>query len=395
MHTPHFYQKLRNPLLSLAIGGTGGLLVSLFLHSLEQVTHLRELYPPLLWGLPLVGLLIPALYIRYGFGAERGLRLVLEEVHRPQQLAPWTMAPLIYITTLLTHLVGGSAGREGTALQMSASCADRLGAFFKVPHHQRRWVLMAGLSAGFSAALGAPWAGMLFGLEVITQRRISREQWLECLIASVSAWFVAVALKAPHFSGINLDIPSLSFESLEHLLFLALGIGLLARLHVGAVYQLEHLVRGIKPRWRTATGGILLLTLYFSFPLNAYQGLGLQSIQQAFTIAPSWETPWLKLLLTAITLAFGFKGGEFIPLVFIGSTFGSILANECQEPLAMFTALGFVSLFAAAAKTPFTGALLAMEYFGWRIGPTALLVTLFSTFIAGPRGIYPGQQIKP
>jgi H+/Cl- antiporter ClcA len=136
-----------------------------------------------------------------------------------------------------------------------------------------------------------------------------------------------------------------------------------------------------------------LLGLYLLFPLTQYQGLGLEVIRAAFVSAPSPETPFFKLLLTALTLAVGFKGGEFVPLVFIGTTAGSVLANHWQEPLGFFAALGFVSLFGAAAKTPWSCAVLAVEYFGWEIAPYALLVTLGSYAMAGPFGIYAGQRI--
>jgi H+/Cl- antiporter ClcA len=380
-------------LVCLLIGIGAGLTGSVFLHSLQWVTHWRQAQPLLIWGLPLVGLAIPWLYKQFGFGSEKGLKLVLEEIHTPQQVAPWTMAPLIYLTTLLTHLVGGSAGREGTALQMAASVADRIASWLRVSGRERRWVLMAGLSGGFSAALGAPMAATLFGLEVIVVGRIDFSVILECFIASFTAWGVSVALATPHFQSLRIPTPDFDAGLLLHLLLLALIIGLLSRVHVAGVRGLERLFAGLPARFRVAIGGTLLLGLFLTFPLTLYQGLGLETIRAAFATGSPWEQPLLKLLLTALTLAVGFKGGEFVPLVFIGTTAGSALAHYWQEPVGFFAALGFVSLFGAAAKTPWTCALLAVEYFGWKIAPYALLVTAVSAVIAGPSGIYAGQRL--
>lgn len=389
-----FHKNLATYGVCLAIGLSSGVLGSLFLHSLQWVTELRLAHSALIWALPLVGLLIPFLYKTFGFGAEHGLKLVLEEIHRPQQLAPRNMAPLIFLTTLLTHLVGGSAGREGTALQMSASFGDHLAHFFKIPLQERRWVLIAALSGGFSAALGAPLAGMIFGMEVIIVGRLDRKILVECLIASFSAWATSVALSAPHFVPRLILPPEFSFVLFFHLLMLAILVGLASRFHVEGVRLLENIFKIIPATYRTLVGGSILLFLYLSFPLTEYQGLGLETIQDAFMKPLPLNVPLIKLLLTALTLAVGFKGGEFVPLVFIGATSANALANHWHEPLGFFAALGFVSLFGAAAKTPWTCAILTIEFFGLPIAPYAFLVTFAAYATAGPFGIYAGQKIQ-
>lgn len=384
--------KLKPYLVCALMGASSGLLVALFLISLQWITEQRQAQPLWIWALPLVGLATPFLYKSFGFGAEKGIKLVLEEIHRPQQLAPLSMAPLIYITTLLSHLVGASVGREGTALQMAAAVGDRIATFMKVNLQERRWVLMAALSAGFSAALGAPWAGTIFGLEVIVAGHIDRRVLIECFIASFVAWMVSVGMNAPHFEPIAITPPTLSLALLGSLLVLAVSLGITSRLHVFVVHQFEKIFGFIPALWRTFAGGLLLLGLLLLFPLDQYQGLGLERIHEAFHVAPSFEVPWIKLLLTAIALAVGFKGGEFVPLVFAGCTLASFIAGELNQPLALFAGMGFVSLFAAAAKTPWTCTIMAMEYFGWEVAPFAALVTVLATVVAGPKGIYPGQR---
>ena len=135
-----------------------------------------------------------------------------------------------------------------------------------------------------------------------------------------------------------------------------------------------------------------MLLIFLLFPLDLYQGLGLETIRSAFTEVPPESAPLIKLLLTALALAAGFKGGEFIPLVFIGTTTASLIAHFTHQPLSFFAGLGFVGLFAAAAKTPWTCTILAIEYFGWEMAPSAIMVTWLGTLVAGPAGIYPGQR---
>lgn len=380
-------------LLAAAIGVSSGLLCALFLHSLQFVTRLRLEHPSLIYGLPFVGFLIPWIYRRFGGGSERGLGRVLEEIHGPRQVIVWAMAPLIYLTTLLSHLVGASTGREGTALQISASFADQLARRFRIIQQERPWVLMAALSGGFSAALGAPWAGLIFGLEVIVVGRVNRKTMVECGLASFVAWWISVAMKAPHFVRFEIAVPDFQFLLLFHLLGLSIALGLFSRLHVEGVRRVERLFAFFPVLWRTAVGGAFLLGLYLWFPLSSYQGLGLETIREALTSSSGLDKPFIKLALTVFSLGVGFKGGEFIPLVFMGCTLGSAWSTLWHEPTGFFAALGFATLFGAAAKTPLTVAVLTAEFFGWSLFPYALLVSYGAFATAGPFGIYAGQRI--
>lgn len=387
-------QFLTFTLILLLIGFICGGAVSIFLHTLNFVTTLRQQNSQWIYGLPIVGLLIPLLY-KFDFKSIRGFKLILEELRQPQQTIPWKMAPLVYITTLLSHLVGASAGRESTALQMSTSLADKVGQWFSLAQPQRTLVLRAGLSSGFAAALGAPWAGMFFGLELLqtTQwRKWNFKLIFSCCITSWIAWITTLLLKSPHFTLLNIDPPEFSSLLLFHLLLLALFVGFVSRLYSEAIKQTEFIFKWIPENYRTAVGGLLLLMLYLLFPLTLYQGLGLESIASAFTQDSPYEMPLIKLLLTVLTLSVGFKGGDFIPLVFIGTTLSSALAHHWHEPLSFFSALGFVSLFGAASKTPLTCAILAGELFGWRISTYAFLITFGSYATAGPHGIYSNKS---
>lgn len=385
-------------LLALPIGLFSGIAVSVFLHSLSFITTLRQNHPQWIYGLPLVGLMIPFIYKFIDLKSIKGFKLILEELHNPQQRLPWKMAPVIYVTTLLSHLVGASAGRESTALQISSSLADKLGQWFSLSQSHRILILRAGLSGGFAAALGAPWAGMFFGLELLqtTQwKKWNLKLLITCFITSWVAWIITILLKTPHFEALTIEPPDFSSLLLFHLLLLALFIGIISRLYSEALNQSEFIFKWIPETYRTALGGFLLLILYLLFPLTLYQGLGLESIQAAFTQGSPYEMPLIKLLLTVLTLTVGFKGGDFIPLVFIGTTLASVLAHHWQEPLSFFAALGFVSLFGAASKTPLTCGILACELFGWRISSYAFLLTFGAYATAGPYGIYSPKSLTP
>lgn len=198
-------------LYGMAIGMMSGISTALFLHLLYHVTHYRVVMPWIILGLPFAGAGIVWAYNRYGRGAEKGNILILEEIENPKQTLPWTMGPLVVVSTLVTHLFGGSAGREGTAIQISATLADHLQKTFHIPSSERKNILMAGSAAGFGAAIGTPFAGMLFGMEVLYKHKnpIStyRSAWYPCLLSAYTATWFSHFLQAPHSTYASPIIP--------------------------------------------------------------------------------------------------------------------------------------------------------------------------------------------
>lgn len=377
--------------ISACVGIASGALCTLFLHSLNWIIEIHRSQPLLVLGLPIAGAILPFLFKPLREYSSRGMSLILEEVHNPNQWLPWALTPVIYLSTLLTHLVGGSAGREGTALQIATSVADPISNWFRISMNDRRWILISALSAGFGSAIGAPWAGMIFGLEVSRKLKSTPSNphlLVLCFISSFSAWFISLGMKAPHFNPPILSPPEMSGRLLFLVLSFAVLIGLVSRFYSESLRRCEKLFHKIPLSYRTGAGGLLLLALYWFFPLDSYHNLGLESITSAFQSPSDYKAPLFKLLLTILTLSSGFKGGEFVPLVFIGSTMGSVFANLWQQPLSFFTALGYATLFGAAAKTPLTCTLLTVEFFGWPMAPFALLVNYAAYATAGPFGIY-------
>ena len=341
--------------------------------------------------LPVAGAAIGFAYQRWGQRARQGADLILEEIHHPRRRLPASMPPLILVTTLLTHLVGGSAGREGTAVQMSAALTDQLGRFFRITAEERKTLLVASAGAGFGAAIGAPWAGALFGIEAFHRSRPSH--WVHSLIASFMAYYSGVLLGAPHIQFPSPAPISWNLALVGQLSLLGLAFGLAAKFTVWLTHLVERIsVRAFPAAWlRAAIGGGLLLIVFVGIGWVRYSGLGIPVILEAFGQPASLWDPLAKSVVTALTIGMGFKGGEFIPLVFIGATAGSAMAALLHWNISLAAALGVGAVFGAAANAPLACALMAAELFGWPILPAAVITGYISYLVTGEHGIYRSQ----
>lgn len=385
--------------LSVLIGILSGTAAAVFLIALEWATQTRNDNMYLIWALPLAGLAIGVIYHRFGNASARGHNLILEEIHNPKKILPIQMAPFVLGGTVLTHLFGGSAGREGTAVQMGASLSDQLARFFKIEMDERKRLLMAGAGAGFGAAIGTPWAGAVFGMEVIQIGKIKWSAWLECLVASFVAYYTSVFLQAPHSQFPKIHIESFEIQACLWVAIAGIVFGLAARAFSFVTHSIERLnSHFIKyPPLRPFVAGFILVILYYIEGTYRYVGLGISVITDAFRTQPFLETslqdPVLKTLFTALTVGSGFKGGEFVPLVFIGATLGSALTLVLPVSLKMLVAVGFAAVFAGAANAPIACSLMAIEIFGMDIAPYAAIGCFMSYFCSGHKGIYTSQVV--
>lgn len=367
---------------------------AVFLITLNAATLWRESHPWLIWLLPLAGALIGYAYHKYGQNTDKGTGLILEQIHDPSNIIPFRMAPMVLLGTVLTHLFGGSAGREGTAVQMGASLADQFNHFIKMSPEDRKVLLIAGAGAGFSAAIGAPLAGALFGLEVVHVGRLRLFAMTECLVASFVAFFVCRLLGAPH--SVFGPVGEISYSALGF--GAVFGAGLAFGLAANVFMRFTHLVERLQKRFvkhpmlKPFVGGVLLVALYHFEGSYRFVGLGIPVIQEYFVQVPSFMDPVYKTLFTGLTVGSGFKGGEFIPLVFIGSGLGSVLSVVLPLSISLLAALGFAAVFGAAAKTPLACAVMACEIFGWSIAPYALLACVVAYSVSGQLGIYKNKK---
>jgi len=391
-----------------------GSLVALFLWLLDLATTTRWNNPWLLFLLPLAGVFITFLYQFYGKNSDAGNNLIMDEIHEPGGGIPTRMAPLVLFSTVLTHLFGGSAGREGTAVQMGGSISSLFSRWYKLEHGDKKILLMCGMAAGFGAVFGTPITGAVFAMEVLAIGRIKYDALIPCLIASVLADITCSTYGIHHthysilFRGELRDtlpwLPYLSFDFL--LLFKVIIAGILFGIAGYLFAETSHFIKDasrkyVHKKWIIPIVGALLV-IGISYSLNTFDYLGLGvinpnggvSILSAFHAdgATTWSWFW-KLLLTAITLSTGFKGGEVTPLFFIGATLGNTLAAVSNAPVDLFAGLGFIAVFAGATNTPLACTLMGVELFGSNNVVYYAVACFTAYYFSGHSGIYVSQRI--
>lgn len=386
---------LRWLLISLLVGGCAGTAAALFLYSLDWVTAARESNRWLITLLPLGGLAIGLLYHYKGRDVAAGNNLLIDTIHRPGQLIPFKMAPFVYLGTLLTHLLGGSAGREGTALQLSAAIADQFSKRLRLQAADRSVLIIAAVAAGFGAVFGTPLAGAVFGLEFFHTGKIRYHALFPALFSSLIADLVTRAWQVHHTVYHIGTIPPLSARLLLYSMIAGIVFGLVAALFSKLMHRITgwfHSRIAYAPL-RPFAGGIIITCCVWVLGTTDYIGLGIPLIEASFLHSLPWYAFALKLGLTVITLASGFKGGEVTPLFFIGATLGNALSCILPMPYGLLAGMGFVAVFAGAANTPLACTLMAVELFGADCGPYAAIACVLAYLSSGPTGIYPKQVI--
>ena len=404
---------IRWSLLVLPVSVAVGSMVALFLWLLESATQIRQANLWLITLLPLAGVGIYWLYRRWGKHSEAGNNLIMDEIHAPGGGIPFRMAPLVLVTTVITHLFGGSAGREGTAVQMGGSVADYFAKKFGLRHEDKRILLMSGMAAGFGAVFGTPLTGAIFALEVLAVGRIKYDALMPCLIASLLADIVCSSfpIHHTHYSigySAKQAMGALSFIHFDLVLLLQVLIaGACFGLASFAFAELSHSIKALSQRWIArkwlvpVVGGLLVLGISGLLGTTDYLGLGVSapheggvSIVSAFSAGGADSFSWLwKLLLTAITLSMGFKGGEVTPLFFIGATLGNALAMLLGAPVDLFAGLGFIAVFAGATNTPLACTMMGIELFGSENAIYFGIACFTAYYFSGHTGIYTSQRV--
>ena len=382
-------------LLLFIVSLAAGTLSALFLTSLNWVTNYRESHRWLIYLLPLAGLVIGLIYHHKGESVVRGNNLIFDTIHNPREVIPLKMLPLVLGGTLITHLFGGSAGREGTALQMAASAADQLHKAFKLTREERSILLIAGLSAGFASVFGTPLAGAIFGIEVLLIRKFPVKAILPSLITAYLGAYVTELWGVGHTIYHIAEVPSLSLKGMGLGVLAGVIFGLAAVLFVKSTHYLSQLSKHIKyAPLRPFIGGLLLVIAFMLLNNTKYFGLGIPEIVKSFEQPSLPQDFLLKILLTAITLGFGFKGGEVTPLFFIGATLGSALSLILPLPVGLLAGMGFVAVFSAAAKTPIACCFMAVELFGISCGIYVAIACVVAYLVSGRPGIYSFPENK-
>jgi len=404
---------VRWTVLTVPVAIAIGSVVALFLWLLATAIHFRFAHKWLLFLLPVAGLLIHFIYQTVGKSSEKGNNLIMDEIHQEGGGVPKRMAPVILITTIITHLFGGSAGREGTAVQIGGSIAAMFGKWFKLTGADMRMTLTAGVAAGFGAVFGTPVTGAIFALEVLTIGRIKYDALLPALIAAVTGDITVAAWHVSHThyhidpftvaGGALNDFLHFDLLLLIKVIVASAAFGLASLLFSGMVHEIKALCLKIfKHKWMMPVfGGLVIIGLTLLIGKPDYLSLGVDAeypgavtIPSAFNAGGAHTWSWLwKTIYTTITLGTGFKGGEVTPLFYIGATLGNTLSSLLDAPVGLFAALGFIAVFAGATNTPLACTFMGVELFG---GEHVLLfaVACFTAYLfSGNSGIYGSQRI--
>lgn len=393
--------------LGSLVGAVAGVSSATFLWLLAWVTESRLEEPWLLWLLPVAGLVVGASYHYLGGRSAQGNNLILEEVHgvEPEGPAPgvgqrWVprrMAPLVLAGTVATHLFGGSAGREGTAIQMSGSLTDVLARMTRLRGDDRRLLLIAAIAGGFGSVFGVPLTGAVFALEVQTVGRVRHDAFVPALAASIVGDRVVHALDWHHDVTPRIALGEVPIEAglLVKVAVAGLAFGLASALFAELVFGLKHAFTRLVS-WsplRPAIGGVLVILLTLAVGTRDYLGLSLPLIADSYAGEVVLGAFALKLLFTAVTLGAGFQGGEVTPLFVIGATLGATMAELLDAPHALLAAVGFVAVFAGATNTPLACTIMGIELFG--AGSVVYLAVgcAVAYVFSAHRGIYESQQV--
>lgn len=403
-HAALLLYVLRWSLIAAPVSFVIGSLCAFFLWSLEWATQTRFDHPWLLFLLPAAGALIALMYRVFGRSVEAGNNLIVDEIHEPGAGVPARMAPLILIGTVGTHLFGGSAGREGTAVQIGGSVASTFGRWCGLTGLDVRKLLMVGIAAGFGGVFGTPLAGAVFAMEVLLIGRMNYEAIFPCLVAGiVGDW--SCTIWGIHHTHYHVAVAPVTFAwvTAGKVAVAAVAFGLASVLFAELTHGLHTVWRRFIPHsWlRPVAGGTVVIALVYLIGTRDFLGLGVVSpdphgvsIVSSFESGGAhWMSWWWKILFTAVTLSSGFKGGEVTPLFFVGATLGNTLARLLRAPVDLFAGLGFVAVFAGATNTPLACTIMGIELFGSGHVVYIAIACFMAYLFSGHTGIYLSQRI--
>lgn len=384
-------------LIGTVIGAIVGVLGAFFLFSLKWAYQTRNTYPYFIWLLPIGGFTVGYVYHQWGKSVVGGNNQIIEEINKPTKHISFLMTPFVLFGTIITHLFGGSAGREGTAVQIGASVADQLTKVFKLTNEDRRILLKAGVAAGFASVFGTPLAGILFAFEVSNIGKVNYRALFACLVSAVLADAFTRFIGAPHTHyHINL-VPDLSFVNMSWsvLAGVVFGVGGMA-FSLGTKYSGVLFAKIGYPPLRPLVGGLIFALVVFTFGYETterFHGLGVEHIVRSFEQeVPSYDFI-AKITLTSLILGSGFKGGEVTPIFFTGATLGNALSKVIPLPISLLAGMGFVAVFAAAANTPIATILMGIELFGHESMYYVAIACITAYLISGKTSIYKSQTI--
>ena len=374
-------------------GVLGGFIGVAFNKSISYVTDLHQQYPALLFLMPVLGLLIVLMYDKAKLSGDGGTNLILHSI-RHLKGVPIIIAPMIFISTVLTHLVGGSAGREGAALQLGGSIGAQVGRIFRLSQKDMNVAVMCGMGALFSALFGTPLTAAFFAMEVIAVGVLYYSAFVPCVVSSLVAYAISCLFKGFTLPYNPPKVPHLSLISMLQTGGLAILCAFISILFCLIMkYTKEGLTKLFKnPYIRMLCGGVIFIALAMIFG-DEYTGLGAKTIVIAVNEGhANYYDFILKMIFTAVTMAIGFKGGEIVPTLFIGSTFGCAIGAHLGLDPTFGAAVGIVAVFCGVVNCPIASILLSIELFGGEGTAFYVVAVCISYMLSGYYSIYSSQR---
>ncbi len=390
-----FWQFIKWVVISTVIGTTVGLIGTAFSYAMHMVTDFRTDKPWIMVGLPVAGVIIVFLYHLAHRDNDKGTDSVLSAIRSEEELSI-VMAPLIFISTILTHLFGGSAGREGAALQLGGSIGNGFGRLLRMKKSDVHVMIMCGMSACFSALFGTPLAAAVFSMEVVNVGIMYYSALVPCVFSALIAAEISKALGVGSEAMVIFEVPEFTVITGSKTVLLAILCAIVSVLFCVALHvAAEKGKKWIPNRYlRIVTAGALIIALTLLVRSTDYMGAGMQVIEhcvESGEVRP--EAFVLKILFTALTLGAGFKGGEIVPSFFVGATFGCLIGGLLGLPPSLCAAVGMIAVFCGVTNSPIASLLLALELFGMDAALYFILGVGVSFMLSGYHSLYHTQRI--
>lgn len=396
----NFKEILKNPvtlikwlLISVFMGIFAGGVGVLFYHTIHFANDFRQEYPRLIYLLPVGGLIIVLLYHICKMDNDKGTNAVIAAARGEKKLSV-LVAPLIFITSAITHLLGGSAGKEGAALQIGGSMASGLAKIFRLDEKDKKTIIMCGMSAVFAAIFGTPVTAAVFSMEIVSVGMIQLSAIVPCAVSAIVgtklAEFCSISPTRFDFTG----IPEFSAVSVLKVCILSILCALLSVIFCTIMHKTHEFYEKLLPNryLRIAVGGVIIVILTLIVGSQDYNGAGMSIVENAFTGNSRYEAFILKIIFTALTLGAGYRGGEIVPVFFTGATFGNVTGRILNLSPSFGAGIGLVSLFCGVTNCPLTSIIMSVELFGGESIVYFLISCALSYMLSGYHSLYHEQR---